>query len=84
MNGISDSELDRLKQDIMTDIRKELQKFKLDIIEGQYQFGVTKINFRFYSIQNGIESTIINHLTFTSFDFISSPRGLHLFSKIDL
>lgn len=27
--------MDRLKQEIMTDIRKELQKLKLDIIEGQ-------------------------------------------------
>lgn len=35
MNGISENDMERLKQEIMTDIRKELQKLKLDIIEGQ-------------------------------------------------
>ncbi|KAJ6217917.1 hypothetical protein RDWZM_009074 [Blomia tropicalis] len=36
LNGgstISESDIDRLKQEIMTDIRKELQKLKLDIID---------------------------------------------------
>lgn len=33
LNGLSDNDMDRLKQEIMTDIRKELQKLKLDIVE---------------------------------------------------
>ncbi|XP_017483144.1 PREDICTED: protein enabled-like, partial [Rhagoletis zephyria] len=32
-NGLCEADMDRLKQEIMTDIRKELQKLKLDIIE---------------------------------------------------
>lgn len=35
MNGAStDLDIDRLKQEIMADIRKEFQKFKLEIVEG--------------------------------------------------
>lgn len=34
--GVSESDMDRLKQEIMTDIKKELQKLKLDIIEGRF------------------------------------------------
>ncbi|KAI2800603.1 hypothetical protein BLOT_011991 [Blomia tropicalis] len=48
LNGgstISESDIDRLKQEIMTDIRKELQKLKLDIIDGSFnEFG----SFPFY------------------------------------
>ena len=34
-NGVSEIDMERLKQEIMVDIRKELQKLKLDIIEGR-------------------------------------------------
>ncbi|KAH9421898.1 hypothetical protein DERP_002188, partial [Dermatophagoides pteronyssinus] len=33
INGISDNDMDRLRMEIMNDIRKELQKIKLDIID---------------------------------------------------
>ena len=34
INGVTESDIDRLKQEIMAEIRKELQKLKIDIIEG--------------------------------------------------
>ena len=57
MNGVSESDMERLKQDIMTDIRKELQKLKLDIIEGQF------VNLFPASLNNRVE-TVYGHIEF--------------------
>jgi hypothetical protein len=38
MNGIDHFDIDRFKQEIMTEIRKEINKMKIDIIEGMYIF----------------------------------------------
>lgn len=35
MNGLEQADVERLKQEILSEIRKEVQKMKIDIIEGK-------------------------------------------------
>ena len=42
-NGSADNvDFDRMKQEIMTEMRKEISKMKEEIIEGKFHSGVTK------------------------------------------